>query len=283
MSIQSTIKNGIEEFGSKALNAPVTVETVSVSLFTGHGELRNLAAGNPAGTVQVWDLQQRLLALEISADGDRTFPAFFLPRANHLVLHHFRDNAFHEWDLTTGKEVRSWKVKMRPGPFSHSALSPDGAWFFALDDDDGGRLRHLASGQEFRLNLHLKQVGALVFSPDSTLLAVGGGLGAAALWETATLKQTAIFHGFLQGLHSIAFSPDGARLALGSNAKEAVKLWDVQSRQELLTLEGQGSKFDSTAFSPDGNLIGACNSRGLLHLWTTPTLDEIDKLSHPGR
>ena len=77
---------------------------------------------------------------------------------------------------------------------------------------------------------------------------------------------------------SAAFSPDEKRLAIGSNAREAVKLWDTDSYHELLTLEGQGSFFHSTAFSPDGNILGSINMRGTLFLWRAPSMEEIGKL-----
>ena len=37
------------------------------------------------------------------------------------------------------------------------------------------------------------------------------------------------------GVRSVAFSPDGKRLAIGSNGNEAIKLWDVEPANELLS------------------------------------------------
>jgi len=70
-------------------------------------------------------------------------------------------------------------------------------------------------------------------------------------------------------------SPDGRRLAAGSNRREAVKLWDVETRQEVLTLSGEGSRFGVLNFSPDGRYLLAINDVGLVHLWTAPTWEEI--------
>ena len=75
--------------------------------------------------------------------------------------------------------------------------------------------------------------------------------------------------------HSVALSPDGKRLATGSNGKEAIKLWDLQSHEGILTLEGEGSQFWKSGFSPDGNLLGAVNQVGLLHLWQAHSWEEI--------
>ncbi|MEO6033641.1 MAG: WD40 repeat domain-containing protein, partial [Verrucomicrobiota bacterium] len=86
---------------------------------------------------------------------------------------------------------------------------------------------------------------------------------------------------------SVALSPDGERLVTGSDGKEAIKFWDVQSHEELLTLEGQGSMFSMTAFSSDGAVLGTLNSydskRSILHLWRAPSWAEIEAAEKEGR
>jgi WD40 repeat protein len=101
-------------------------------------------------------------------------------------------------------------------------------------------------------------------------------LGYARVWGTKTWREEATLRGFLNAVFSVAFSPDGTRLATGgSNPDDAVKLWDVDSWQEVLTLEGAGSLFVSTAFSPDGNAIGMLTGDGFLHVWQAPSWEEI--------
>jgi WD40 repeat protein len=60
-------------------------------------------------------------------------------------------------------------------------------------------------------------------------------------------------------MHSVAFSPDGKRIASGAgyrNKPGEVKVWDTQTGQEVLDLKGAGG---SVAFSPDGQrLASAC-------------------------
>ena len=50
---------------------------------------------------------------------------------------------------------------------------------------------------------------------------------------------------------SVAYSPDGKRLASGSGDK-TVKVWDLQTGQELLTFKGHTGGVWTVAFSPDG-------------------------------
>jgi len=41
-------------------------------------------------------------------------------------------------------------------------------------------------------------------------------------------------------------------------------------------LEGQGSHFDHTQFSPGGDLLLSINSEGLLRYWRAPSISDID-------
>lgn len=50
---------------------------------------------------------------------------------------------------------------------------------------------------------------------------------------------------------SVAFSPDGKRLASASE-DQTCKVWDAATGQELLTLKGHTTAVNSVAFHPDG-------------------------------
>ncbi len=248
---------------------------VFVACFSADG--RFLAAVSAEGKTQVWDIQKgNILAVVIPKDG-WGWPVKFLDHSNHLVTRQIKGDRFCEWDVTSGREIRRWQVASA-NPLWKGAVSADGQWFVAFDGEGTGHLLQLATGRDQQFNFELKQVSDAVFSPNGRWLAAVSVLGLGQLYDTATGRKTATLQGFLQGAHSVAFSPDGQRLAIGSNGNEAIKLWDVESLQELLTLKGQGSMFNSVTFSPDGNVLASSNSRGILHLWRAPSFAEIARL-----
>ncbi|MCI0540439.1 MAG: WD40 repeat domain-containing protein [Verrucomicrobiales bacterium] len=77
--------------------------------------------------------------------------------------------------------------------------------------------------------------------------------------------------GYLHGIHSAAFSSDGRRIAMGGSGVEAVRLWDLESGQPLLTLNADRSAFQEIGFTSDGNLLGSSTVLGVLHLWRAPS------------
>jgi WD40 repeat protein len=79
-------------------------------------------------------------------------------------------------------------------------------------------------------------------------------------------------HGLQNQALAIAFSPDGRRLISSSGGREAVKLWDVGTRQELLTLGGGGAPLYGAAWSADGDVILA---GAPWQAWRAPSWEEI--------
>ena len=191
----------------------------------------------------------------------------------------FGDNTAVEWDLVNGREVATW----HPAGVGAEYAMAKGSWRVTIDRAGVGTLMDRATGRQTNFDLQTREVEDACFSPNGSLLALASSrFGTVELWNAADLTtgdklpSRASLTGFTLAPHSVTFSPDGTRLAAGSDASEAVKLFDVDSRQEVLTLAATGSSFDKIRFSPDGNVLAASNRDDELHLWRAPTLAETD-------
>ena len=77
-------------------------------------------------------------------------------------------------------------------------------------------------------------------------------------------------------VYSVAFSPDGAKIASGS-VDRSVKLWDVESGEVIHSLEGHSDHVLSVSFSPDGTKV-ASGSYGIVKLWDVESGEVIRTL-----
>ena len=147
------------------------------------------------------------------------------------------------------------------------------------------------------------EVGALKFSPDGTLLAVGTSIGQVKLFDVRTGEVVRSFDDekakladektpaswkslrrAMGGVVALAFSPDGRQLAMcGASFADfavsfnsvrrltrsvtgpgRVKVWDVGTGEMKYDLAGHDSHVNDVVFSPDGSMLASAGN------WLTP-------------
>jgi len=166
------------------------------------------------------------------------------------------------------------------------AFSPGGEYLATASKDGFVRLWHAKSGQELRKwPAHAENATTVAFSPDGRYLATGGWDHAVNVWDTAQVLQGEVSEPLLRQEHSsrvrvwsVTFSPDGRLLASagGLTADESgeVRVWDMKSRQELLTLSNFSDSVRRVKFSPDGRRL-ATAAAGLVQMWDAQTGQEL--------
>ena len=113
-------------------------------------------------------------------------------------------------------------------------------------------------------------VNALTFSRDGRRLAVSvtGPSQEYAIWllDVESGKQIHKLTGHLCFIGCLAFSPDGKRLASGSE-DWTVKIWDLEAGRATLTLAGHKGRIRDLTFSPDGTLLASAGEDGAIRVW----------------
>jgi WD40 repeat protein len=93
------------------------------------------------------------------------------------------------------------------------------------------------------------------------------------VWDVQTGQETLTLKGHIGLVLSVAFSPDGKRLASGS-WDQTVKVWDAQTGQLTLSLQGRSGMVTSMAFSPDGQRLASGNRDGTIKVWDASQVSE---------
>ncbi len=105
-----------------------------------------------------------------------------------------------------------------------------------------------------------------------------------AQWPKEDLKELLILSGHNREVNSVAWSPDGQRLATASRDHTA-KVWDAASGKELLTLSGHNGDVTSAAWRAKGQRLATAGADKIVQIYATDIHDLMElarqRTAHP--
>jgi serine/threonine protein kinase len=155
------------------------------------------------------------------------------------------------------------------------------------------RLSFISDRSIQTISSHSDTVTSVAFSPGGNLLASGSADNTVKLWNiqeaisptargVPTLSHRRTLYGHKGEVTSIAFASDGRRLASAS-LDGTVKLWDVTTGAERLSIDHDPFEVFSVAFSSDDTRIVTCGSDNKISLWDAEKGTLITELGGPRR
>jgi WD40 repeat protein len=224
------------------------------------------------------------------------------PQGNYLATSSWDEGTVEIWELPSGRLLLTFLA--HTGGVWDLAFSPDGNSLATVGADNATRVwdlrGSLAAGtgkkvSELAGHVEAPPVGgvrpgtvAVDYSPDGKLLASAGADGQAVVWNLVTSQELLSLPVASQGVGAtnLAFSPDGRRLATGSDSPDSVaKIWGLSTGKELLTLPEVSDivRIRGLAWSPNCKRLAASGNNGIAKVWDASTGQELLNLSgHSG-
>lgn len=263
-TVDGTVKLWERATGKEIRSLKGHLSQVSSIRFSSNG--KTIAAANYDGTITLWEVAtgQELKTLPGHSDLDhsdiRGF--FFSPNSQFIVSLGIGNDPIHHilklWDVSTGKELKTFHLKTQPPEIDFSSNSQTLAYSTGELENQSVRFWSIPEKRELR---NIPVSGNPFFSPDGRVIAV--------------IDYRAVDY---EDLHP--------NKTTTSCQECSVSLWDASTGKKIKTLSDFPGWLSGIDFSSDGNLIATIASTGgddgLMSFPTPTSKVVIDLWSHTG-
>ena len=248
----------------------------------GDTRLRQTVAISPDGytfaagidkAIVLWDIASGEKISTLTGHTGRVNSLAFSPDGNSLISGNWYDTV-RLWDLTTATQKKY--LTNHRSSISKIIFSPDGSKVASISVNQ--KKVNISDVITDRYHtIQLKQtIHGIAFSPDGNTIAIGDRYGKLDLWKVGSGKRIRDFIGHKkQKVYTLVFSPDGTTLA--SSSSDGLFIWDVNTGERNLSIQGHSTEIRALAFSPDGNIL-ATGSPYQINLWNISSTERVGQI-----
>jgi WD40 repeat protein len=221
-------------------------------------------------TVRLWEIGLQGGESVLRGHKSYVYPVLYSPDGRWIASGAW-DHTIRLWDAATGEACATLQ---QPGVVWGLAFNAEGNWLVGGGDYGGELLLwDVATGQlRSRMRAPGNRVRGVAVHPDGTRVAVGyidaNAKQSMSVLDMATGREMGSGAGF-----PFVFSPDGKWIVgRGRDGSEKnVVLWDAQTVQPVVSLQGHAATIHAIAFSRDGRRLVSASSDRTVRLWEVDT------------
>jgi eukaryotic-like serine/threonine-protein kinase len=237
---------------------------------------RRVASASFDHTIKLWDAATGRLERTLEGHEARAYSVAFDREGKHLISASADKTAI-IWDVASGRPIhvlRGHTENVRCAVFNASGTGAyTGSW------DGNVRFWDVQTGQStYVYHGRVGWITRVAVDFVHGWIGIGGADGRAEVYGTG---QTRILQkksaNRSAAVLSVAFSPDGWRIATSSNLPGigAVTVWDVTSGDEVLSYKVGSGLIERVTFSPDGRRLATSGWDGTVRLADASTGREV--------
>lgn len=248
--------------GRQAAASAASTSELTALAYSPDGSQLACAGGSPSGTAALFDAKT-LSRTRVLENACAVLHLAFSPDGKTVVGGDLSGDVS-LWDVSSGKRKGTFRVAPYSEPVNSIAFTIDGASIITCSP------HFLKTWSVNSLSLHAsiepdddREFHCAAISPNGKLLATGcevspfrgPGMGEINIWDLRTKKKLGAIQSIPRAVSTIAFSPDGTRLAAGTEGGD-VNLWDVDAaiqRYRTIERENAASQDQATEKPSDKN------------------------------
>lgn len=220
--------------------------------------------------VKVWDVNTNQEIVRLVPDHDELpVREVSLSADGHwLVIHQWGNyHMIKVVDLDTGQLVTQTVS-------SDWAFSSDSQQLALISNDNTVSIWDISTRRLLTSLAHDQKVIGVDYSPDGRWI-VTYGEDKSWLWDASNNELT---HEIAIKDARVHFSQDGHSLAIIDRSDSIVRLWEVDTWQEIAQV-GHSLSIYKVEFSPDGRWLATLSSKGNVQIWETSSGTEVNRIS----
>ncbi|KAG1816314.1 quinon protein alcohol dehydrogenase-like superfamily, partial [Suillus subaureus] len=172
------------------------------------------------------------------------------------------------WDIDTCKVIAKWTGHTKE--VASVCWSRDGRRVLSGSNDGTARQWDVENGETILRPIVTGHtlVSAVVYSPDMTLMAIGGwdeprngknSGSSVKIWDAKTGKLVATLKGHIHSVHCLAWTGDGKTLISGS-FDFSIRTWDTTKWEQIAVLKEHTLHVNAIAISPNGRILASASA-----------------------